>query len=280
MTGKNIDDLLHRLLAREEGTTLDFKKVAYSLKGEHDKGAFLKDVLAMANTPRDEASFIVLGVKKTQGNPPTIDGIEEHRDESEYQELILRYIHPTPTVRYVPASIGDKSIGLLEFPPERTGPYRLSQDLGSTRRHVIYRRVGSRNSEVADDDDERRIREWHSQPSPSAGAQPPSDWEDFQHWAGILEHDRLLILFASPLSQDTLPHVSGLWRNNCRQTRPLGSRQRTPCSSTGRTSDDLSTRKGTPWKPSPTLTEALNSRPTIHSCTTSKAWRCAPRPST
>ena len=39
-----------QLIARSEGETLDFKEAGYDLKNSRNK--FIKDVLAMANTPR------------------------------------------------------------------------------------------------------------------------------------------------------------------------------------------------------------------------------------
>src|SRR5437899_840091 len=52
------------LLQRMEDETLDFKARGYDLTDEGSRFSFVKDVLCMANTPRDTTSFIVLGVKK------------------------------------------------------------------------------------------------------------------------------------------------------------------------------------------------------------------------
>jgi len=50
-----------QLIARAEGETLDFKAEGYDL--QNSRNAFIKDVLAMANTPRDCPAHIVLGVR-------------------------------------------------------------------------------------------------------------------------------------------------------------------------------------------------------------------------
>ncbi|EWS63791.1 hypothetical protein Y695_02972 [Hydrogenophaga sp. T4] len=54
------------LLSRGEGETLDFKVQCYDLK--HGRGDLIKDILSMANTPRNGSAYIVLGV---DWNPET-----------------------------------------------------------------------------------------------------------------------------------------------------------------------------------------------------------------
>lgn len=52
------NDELQRLLERTEAETLDFKEESYDLKGRRNE--FIKDLLAMANTPREGEAHIVL----------------------------------------------------------------------------------------------------------------------------------------------------------------------------------------------------------------------------
>jgi len=49
-----------KLIQRMEGETLDFKRDSYDISVEVDKFALVKDVICMANTPREEESYIVL----------------------------------------------------------------------------------------------------------------------------------------------------------------------------------------------------------------------------
>jgi hypothetical protein len=49
-----------------ESPTLDFKQEPFRLDNDHFKSKFIKDILSMANTPRDETSYIVIGVKAHQ----------------------------------------------------------------------------------------------------------------------------------------------------------------------------------------------------------------------
>jgi len=52
------------LLRRTEGENIDFKSTSYDLSSDHGKFSLVKDVISLANTPRDEDSFIVIGVTK------------------------------------------------------------------------------------------------------------------------------------------------------------------------------------------------------------------------
>ncbi len=47
-----------------ENETLDFKAKMYDLSYDSNKAKFIKDIISMANTPRDETSYIIIGVKK------------------------------------------------------------------------------------------------------------------------------------------------------------------------------------------------------------------------
>ena len=46
------EDELSQLLRRSESETLDFKQDDYDLSIAEKRGEFIKDILAMANTPR------------------------------------------------------------------------------------------------------------------------------------------------------------------------------------------------------------------------------------
>ena len=51
-----------RLLDRPEGETIDFKATGYDLSDNRKKRDFAKDLASLANTPREEEAYIVLGV--------------------------------------------------------------------------------------------------------------------------------------------------------------------------------------------------------------------------
>ena len=72
-----------QLIRRSEGQTLDFKEDGYDLKNSRNK--FIKDVLAMANTPREQPAYIVFGVRWTPESGSTVVGLERQLDDVELQ---------------------------------------------------------------------------------------------------------------------------------------------------------------------------------------------------
>src|SRR6266511_2359307 len=73
------------LLRRSEGETLDFKATGYNLSDDMSKAKFVKDVLAMANTPRDTDAYIVLGVKKHADGTFDLLGLDRDLDDADLQ---------------------------------------------------------------------------------------------------------------------------------------------------------------------------------------------------
>ena len=61
--------LIESLLYQSEGTALDFKKEQYSFQKATDeqKSELLKDILAFANSWRQNEAYIVIGVEEVVG---------------------------------------------------------------------------------------------------------------------------------------------------------------------------------------------------------------------
>ena len=47
------------LLRRAEGETIDFKAAGYDLSSDHGKFSLVKDVISLANTPRDANAHVL-----------------------------------------------------------------------------------------------------------------------------------------------------------------------------------------------------------------------------
>ena len=88
------------LLQRHEDKTLDFKREGYDLSHEDKKFELVKDILCMANTPREEASYIVLGVKKYPDGRFDLVGVDIHVDEANLQSQFSERVYPIPRFRY------------------------------------------------------------------------------------------------------------------------------------------------------------------------------------
>ncbi|HEY6323498.1 MAG TPA: hypothetical protein VJA16_18305, partial [Thermoanaerobaculia bacterium] len=73
----------HDLLSMPEGETLDFKSTSYHLSHGDDSGLTLvKDVICMANTPRDQSAFIITGVRRSADGVSELLGVDAHPDDS------------------------------------------------------------------------------------------------------------------------------------------------------------------------------------------------------
>src|SRR5436309_6327670 len=117
------EEQFRSLLQRMEDETLDFKAQGYNITDEDSRLSFVKDVLSMANTPRDTTSFIVLGVKKYADGSYDLPGIETHLDEADLQSQFTTRTAPIPDFTYLPILYGGKQFGIIAIQPTRTGPY-------------------------------------------------------------------------------------------------------------------------------------------------------------
>ena len=72
--------LLENLLHQEEGPALDFKEKQYPFDNADvgTKAELLKDILALVNSWRLTAAYILIGVKEVKGGRGEIVGVEEH----------------------------------------------------------------------------------------------------------------------------------------------------------------------------------------------------------
>ena len=59
--------LVENLLERQESDDLDFKSGQYNFTNERGKSKFIKDIVAMANTPRNGPAYILVGVQEQSG---------------------------------------------------------------------------------------------------------------------------------------------------------------------------------------------------------------------
>ena len=59
-------ETLDSILQRTEDNFLDFKVQQYKFDTNYQISGFVKDILTMANTPRNESAYIVIGVAEEQ----------------------------------------------------------------------------------------------------------------------------------------------------------------------------------------------------------------------
>jgi hypothetical protein len=163
---------IRELLARPEGQTLDFKEAPYVLKTKEQKARFVKDIICMANTPRNENAHIVIGVRKEPDASYRVIGINSHPDEAHLQQAVEPWVRPIPQFTYLPTRLEGQQIGIIQIPPRRVGPslpVRSSDDV--LRKDTIYCRRGSMNVE-ADSGEQHAIWAWSDSGAAIARSRP------------------------------------------------------------------------------------------------------------
>ena len=156
------DDFL-KLIERQESETLDFKEDIYHFKESKDcQHDFVKDVLAMANTPREQSAHIVFGVQsgpKTE-NENVVVGVQHQIDDADLQNQFPKnWIQPAPRFTYFGFRFSGKQVGVLEIPVGKDGPYVPVNDIGPMPHGVVNYRRGTQNAR-ASGNEMRRIYNW------------------------------------------------------------------------------------------------------------------------
>lgn len=153
-----IDNNFRDLLSRGEGETLDFKVQCYDLK--QDRGDLIKDILSMANTPRDAAAYIVIGVDWTPEGGSRVVGLPVQVDDADLQNAFGRdRIQPTPRFTYSALTWEGLQVGVIEIPVARDGPYVPVKEVDGLQAGAIYYRRSTQN-ERAVGNEMRRIMSW------------------------------------------------------------------------------------------------------------------------
>ena len=216
------DQLIESLLARpSENTTVDFKSKSYRLDNDHFKAKFIKDIVSLANTPRDGNAYIILGVGATPDGHKRILGVAQHPDDANLQNLLASKVSPVPTFLYSPFSYKGVTLGVIEIEPRKPGvPYVSSWDKASVQSTlkygVTYFRRGSSNSEASPTDQEW-INKWMLGPEDvpvySTHVDPQIEhWDEFFEAAYRFDEGRLYVLILGSCTDIGRDLVSGLGR--------------------------------------------------------------------
>lgn len=206
---------IQQLLSQSEGPTLDFKEEPHGIANDGKKAEFIKDILAMANTPRENDSYIIIGVRKTQDGRKQIKGVNSHPDDATLQDILNNAaIQPSKPLFYYHdhLEIEGKSIGVIEIPKEENrniGPFCCGKKFAGLETRTYYYRRGSKNEE-ASTFEERRIHKWfqgqtHEESQKNHQATVPTNWDLFysecQNFNGKY-YDYLLITGPQTLQND------------------------------------------------------------------------------
>lgn len=143
------DVLMAELLSTSESRVCDFKIQIYDMQEEASRVSFLKDILSIANTIRDEIGYIIVGVKQDNGHVVFQD-VDTDIDENVFLTFIKGNIVPEwPMFSYYTYSYKKHMLGIFEIGIAKSGPYYSKKDFGDkVKKDVIYYRYGSSNTEA------------------------------------------------------------------------------------------------------------------------------------
>ena len=180
-----MDDLrlVDGLLKRQESDDLDFKSYPYNLRKHLGKSRFIKDIVAMVNTPRSGSAYILVGVREQSGKAVGTPGVEDHPDEAELGRIVSGKVTPIPRFSYRQVSYRGVELGLIEIPLGQPVPVMARANYEALRSGTVYLRRNTQNTE-ADHEDILRIARWsqgeasQTQSSPEHST-PSGSWEQF-----------------------------------------------------------------------------------------------------
>lgn len=218
-----------------ESLTLDFKSEPPRLDNNYFKSLFIKDVLSMANTPREETSYIIIGVKSNPNGTKTLLGVPgDHPDDADLHKFLnLAKVDPKPEFSYQTIRLNGLSYGIIEFPLKKDGPYLPTIKFEVLDPFRLYFRRSSGNDE-ASSHEQKQIYHWfHSTVEstdtfPSANVKFPY-WPEFALSCHYFDNNRLFLFILGP-SNETPVHA---WRFLARLPLSLVLDFDTETSSTG-----------------------------------------------
>ncbi len=140
--------LINGLLSSLESEDLDFKSRQYDISKAYPQAKFIKDIVAMANTPRSGSAYILLGVTEHNGKATGTRGVTDHPDPAELLNILSDRVDPVPRFTYRRVSYNDVELGLIEIPIDQPGIAIPRNDLGVLRKGAVYIRRNSANTEA------------------------------------------------------------------------------------------------------------------------------------
>lgn len=199
------------ILTRTESPTLDFKGTGYDFSKDDSRNQFIKDVVSMANTPRNVPAHIVLGVKWTPDAGHQVLGLPEQYDDSLFQNKLGKdRVAPVPSILYRPLLSQGMRVGILEIPVDKRGPFLPLKTYGEfLREGQVYVRRGTDNV-AANNAELREVTAWFGRECTMAGAPDRSEaWNQFIEAAHRFESGRRFLLIVDSMEQTDTESLRG-----------------------------------------------------------------------
>lgn len=145
--------MYEELLYASESHILDFKREQYRFLNEipQIKSELLKDVLAFANSWRNENAYILIGVEENKEGKATVLGIEIDLDDAQLQQFVNEKTQIPISFSYKTANLNEKKIGVIEI-THKQRPVYLKKDYGKLKSNTVYIRRGSSTTEAKPDE--------------------------------------------------------------------------------------------------------------------------------
>ena len=204
---KMTENKFEQLITHAESEILDFKQEGYDLQQKKGRNAFTKDVLAMANTPREQSACIVFGVKWTPESGSVVVGLNRQLDDVGLQNAFRRdRIQPTPGFIYTPLEFKGKQVGVLEIPVSNYGPCTSTIDLDEKiQAGKIYYRSGTKN-DIATGIKIKEIVNWFQNEHTDAYENKETNsWHQFLNTVRYFEQESAYLLTVDRITSDKAP---------------------------------------------------------------------------
>ncbi|MCX5646163.1 MAG: ATP-binding protein [Phycisphaerae bacterium] len=199
------------ILKRSEGPSLDFKAGGYDFSIAATRNEFIKDVISMANTPRNGPAYIVLGIKWTAGQGCELTGLSEQHDDFFFQDKLGKdRISPLPSILYHPLLYQEKNVGVIEMSVNKRGPFLPLKSYDDfLREGQIYVRRGTENV-AANNAELREVISWFKEDCTMTTASDQSDaWRRFIELTHGFEAGRRFVLLVDCVEAPTVEALRG-----------------------------------------------------------------------
>lgn len=208
--GEMVDEkTLRALVTYPESETLDFKQEGYRLDDEYHCSNFIKDILCLANTPRECSSYIIFGVRAHPNGQNDLIGLQAHPDDADLQQkFAIAKVEPRPRFTYYPVRLDNKSFGVIEIPLQDEGPYIAYKEIRKVKPRELYYRDGTRNS-VADSQKTKELYGWFKTDASKLVLSMPAelvagdDWDEFYIACRRFNHGHIYVFIIGPRAGDT-----------------------------------------------------------------------------
>ena len=114
--------LMESLPKRQESGDLDFKSDQYNFANNYGKSKFIKDIIAMANTPGSGPAYILAEVQEQSGRVRGISGVTDRPDEAMSEGHRVRRRDPTPRLTQRQIEHDGVDPGLIDLPCNQPVP--------------------------------------------------------------------------------------------------------------------------------------------------------------